>query len=103
MLERSHTMFVQYISAQVVFGIDLLKAIEVVDKYRFENVLRHPVAVLRVKHCQKQKCVTSSSPRLLTKLPGDDFGLVIYVTDGKCKLHPRRKINTPTRYCSRSI
>lgn len=67
MLERSHTMFVQYICAQVVFGIDLLEAIEVVDKYRFKNVLRHPVAVLRVKHCQKQECdkqLTSSTNKI---------------------------------------
>lgn len=103
MLERSHTMFVQYIRAQVMFGIDLLEAIKVVDKYRFENVLRHPVAVLRINHDQKQERVINSSPRPLKKSPGDDFGLVIYVTDGKCRLHPRRKMNTPTKYCSRKV
>jgi len=74
-LKRRHAMFVQYIRAQVVFGVDLLDSVEVVDEYRFENVLRHPVAVLRVNHRQKQERVTNSSNRPLTKYPGDDFGL----------------------------
>jgi len=82
-LEWRHAMFVQYIRTQVMFGIDLLEAIEVVDEYRFENVLRHPVAVLRINHSQKQERVTNSSPCSLAKSPSVNFGLVIYVRDSK--------------------
>jgi hypothetical protein len=53
-------MFVQYICAQVVFSVDLLEAVKVIDEYSFENVLRHPVAVLRIKHRQKQERVTNT-------------------------------------------
>lgn len=74
-------MFVQYICAQVVFSVDLLEAVKVIDEYSFENVLRHPVTVLRIKHRQKQERVTNTLPRLLEKSSDGDFRIARYVMD----------------------
>lgn len=70
-------MFVQYIRAQVVFGVNLLETVKVIDKYRFENVLRHPVTVFRINHRQKQERVTNTLTRLLVKPSNEDFGIAI--------------------------
>lgn len=49
-LQRRHAVFVQYVSAQIVFGVDFLQPIEVVDENRLEHVLRHLVDLFPVDH-----------------------------------------------------
>lgn len=39
MLQRRHTMFVEYVGAQIVFGVDFLQPVKVVDEYGFEHLL----------------------------------------------------------------
>lgn len=56
MLQWRHTMFVQYVRAQVMVGVDLLQPVKIVDEYRFENVV-HLLRLDTFRHFAGAVCV----------------------------------------------